>query len=217
MTKISCKERGIIFSSDMVKAILDWLKTQTRRVFKEMATANERGDWLNAQNWSCDGLGQWWAEESGVPLGPFKCPYGVVGDRLWVRETWASLYTLDDLKPSELKEKLHSYLYKADGPPWKNGRIYGKWRPPRFMCKFLARIWLEITNIRVERLQSMSFNDWVADFCPDFRQREEALGTFVGAENQRRMAQEFWDSLNAKRGYGWEKNTWVWVIEFKQD
>jgi len=134
-----------------------------------------------------------------------KCPYGPVGDRLWVRETWA------------IHPRFKTILYRADGESFVDAKGYGLWKPswsPSIhMPKKYARIWLEITGVRVERLKAMSFYDWVADFCPYPVEKEKALATFIGMDNMHQMAQKFWDSINKKK-HPWESNPWVWIVEF---
>jgi len=147
-----------------------------------------------------------WFVSSGYDLWPcnrdeaIRCPYGFPGDRLWVKEQ----YAIDS------GGLLHHDKSKWDIKPEL------EWKSPRFMPKWASRILLEIVSVRVERLQDISFNDWVADFCPTLVEQEKARASFTGADNQRKMAASFWDSINAKRGYSWESNPWVWVIEFKK-
>jgi len=177
--KPEMKERPIIFNSENVKAILDGRKTQTRRVVKKPEQYdNIRG---------CD----------------FCSPYGQVGQRLWVRETW----WLPSYLPSDDKAELKSLLvYRAEGDFGSHG-----WRPSIFMPKWATRIWLEITEVRVERLQEIKFTD-----C-----EEEGIKTGYRVEwdaknDLLRKFEALWDSLNAKRGFGWHTNCWVWVISFRR-
>lgn len=157
------KERPILFSTEMVKAILDGRKTMTRRVCKNQSAAKYE-----------------WADNIGVFPGkdkytgwiriheraPFyfavKCPYGQVGDRLWARETFA---------PSQMMSGKTEITYKADGgnPPaylMASGKeIPCYWKPSIFMPRWASRITLEITNIRVERLQNITPSwVWVIEF-----------------------------------------------------
>lgn len=190
------KEKPILFSGPMVRAILDGHKTQTRRVVNPQPApcwSIEPVEIVNG-NWSSRGC-----------RSDLKCPYETRG-LLWVRETWGWI--------GDHHHKDHRSIYwKADRDDWMKTR---KWRPSIFMPRWACRLTLEIASVRVERLQSMTFNDWVADFCPSSVERESALETFVGDANRRRMAKDFWDSINAKRGFGWDKNPWVWVISFKR-
>ena len=135
-----------------------------------------------------------------------KCPYGVIGDRLWVRETWAQI---PEMRPSgyftDPKWIGRNYWYRADGdkPTWG-----GNWRPSIFMRREACRIILEITDIRAERLQEMTEEDAIREGaqCAGFPASLTNLGAFAG----------LWNSLNAKRGFGWNENPWVWRIEFRR-
>ena len=167
------KERPILFSGDMVRAILAGEKTQTRRVAK-----------IQPMDWS---------------KTYFRCPYGQPGDRLWVRETFMPL--------------TKGYAYRADN--LINEKFPGtKWKPSIFMPRKANRIMLEITNIRVERLQEITPSDY----------RNEGINIFYPAgmnslDIESMLKQrwiDLWDSINLKRGQGWNKNPWVWVIEFKR-
>lgn len=184
------KERPILFSGEMVRAILDGRKTQTRRVVKPQPNLLR---WCPIQSGRYDG----WDDEHG---NPYPCPYGVPGDQLWVRET-----CLIHCKPRRLEPK-GEVVYKADFPD--EATAEPGWNPSIFMPRWASRIQLEITNIRVERVQNISIPDAVAEGirvitdpeCPEPDERYRVL----------------WDTINAKRGYSWETNPWVWVIEFKR-
>ena len=168
------KERPIIFTTDMVKAILDGIKTQTRKVIK-------------SQPWGMDKV---YFTAFRKDYGGRTCPYGQVGDRLWVRE---SFYT-----------ESGDIWYKADG---QTAPMFIKWKPSLFMPRWASRITLEITEVRVERLQEISDGDCQAEGC-QYPQWRGSHTSWKGAYKA------LWDSLNAKRGYGWEVNPWVWVISF---
>jgi hypothetical protein len=138
---------------------------------------------------------------------PIKCPYGVVGDRLYVRETW---------KPTKSYVSCLSYIrYLADDSRRAVGHSLGgsgidKWRPSIHMPKWASRIWLEITDIRVERVQDITYSNMKAEGCiPD-----NVCGGYVDKLRERYW-KPLWDSINAKKGYGWQINPWVWVISFK--
>lgn len=158
------KERPIIMGADSVRAILEGRKTQTRRVINPRKSVMER------------------------------CPYGKVGDRLWVRETFkiADSVTVNGIAP---------VLYKADCSGFALANI-DRWESPMFMPRKLSRITLEITDIRVERVQDITAQEAIAE---GVRDEYEPIS----------MYRELWQKLNAKRGYPWEKNPWVWVISFK--
>lgn len=176
------KEHPIIFSADMVKAILDGRKAQTRRVIKSVA---EGASWL-ILNWN--DRTQYLIPENKEALIT-KCPYGQVGDRFWVRETWC---LGDDLDGQE------AIYYKASKPDI--GEYI--WKPSIFMPRWASRITLEITEIRVQRVQEITTDDAIAE----------------GIDKHyfwRTGFQELWDKINAKRGYEWNANPWVWAISFK--
>ena len=192
------QERPILFNTEMVRAILDGLKTMTRR------TAG-----LNEINKNPDDWRLWYGEQQGrdvicgvvrfcnTDLTPvdIKCPYGQVGDLLWVRETWAVNPTMDSLPPRDISSVAFVY-YKAatKGSPL----LIGKWRPSIFMPRWASRILLEITGLRAERLNCMTESDAHSEGV-------DSLVTFM----------LLWDRLNKKRGYEWTSNCWVWVITFK--
>lgn len=230
------KEHPIIFSTEMVRAVLDGRKTQTRRItgLKVINTKPDKWKSLGA-NW----MRRFLFEIPNDDVDKEKrfacsCPYGEVGDRLWVRETWLLNGSANTLR---IQYKASDSEYRPDDKKWC-GRLVSKhapehineaqnmwdkhnekikgfeipWRSPRFMPKWAARIFLEITNIRVERVQDIDAVEAEAEgmrrpkrLCPD-RHDEYILERF----------QKLWDALNAKRGYGWDKYPWVWVIEFKK-
>ena len=192
--KTGTKERPIIFSAEMVRAILDGRKTQTRRVAKGPNPI-----------------------DSPLAISTFgSCPYGLPGDLLWVRETWACEQAKDAYKPSEiLTESVCWYNATdrdSDQDSWR-GRI----RSPRFMPRWASRILLEITDVRVERVQEISKQDASAEGCANLRpvQTETGVVYSYGCLLPIDFFKMIWNCLNAKRGYGWDANPWVWVVEFK--
>ena len=177
------KEHPIIFSTDMVRAILDGKKTMTRRVIKNP----ERYEHIR----ECD----------------FCCPYGQVGDRLWVRET----LVITGGRGSEY------VAYKADGYELDKGIFPEKWRPSIFMPRWASRITLEITEVRVERVQEITEEDAIKEGICVVDNTEDGIYSSPNYPDiHRDIFMYLWDSLNTKRGYGWEVNPWVWVIEFKR-
>lgn len=204
------KEKPILFSTDMVQAILDGRKTQTRRVFRQITDRQLAGGWTTATGWYKTPAG-WYAEESGAPLGPFACPYGQPGDRLWVRETWATIAQYNHLKPSDIPKGearwpcVWYYAPKRASASAQNSgsQFIGKKRPSIFMPRWASRITLRVTNVRIERVQDIN----TADI------RDEGANS---DDWSRPGFINLWDSINAKRGYGWDINPWVWVIEFEK-
>ncbi len=196
--------RGILFTGENVRAILAGRKTQTRRVFKAMAIAQGRGGWLGAVGWVYDKAREWWAEQGGAPLGPFRCPYGRPGDGLYVRETFrwwegGGIYRGKTPDPNRWKGIT---VYRADG----GDDCDGPWRPAIFLPRWASRINLEITDVRVRRVQSISEGDAAAEGCATCPRKDHWAGDIF---------QRLWDSINFKRGYGWETNPWVWALTFR--
>lgn len=193
------KERPILFSGPMVRAILDGRKTQTRRVVKpQPETATDCPYHV--------GVGQ--SRKSRT------CPYGTVGDRLWVREAWLPFdqdHVIGDCKVA----------YMAEATPTseeirkeyiREGRNY-RWRPSIHMPRWASRITLEITGVRVERLQEISETDAIA---------EGAMSQLCSMHDQpdamkfthRNGFTNLWQSINGPES--WASNPWVWVIEFRR-
>lgn len=201
------KERPILFSSEMVRAILEGRKTQTRRVVKlkefQPCTFPEGSEWIFRDKRDC------WNDVSTKLLIDNYCPYGKPGDKLWVRETWA--HDDMDCKDAHCGNSDHIW-YRASEEPIVADSFAGSaaWKPSIFMPRWASRITLEIVNIRVERLHQIDKAGATAEgITADFYNRT-ALSWWY------EFFSEYWDSLNAKRGYSWESNPWVWVIEFKR-
>ena len=133
----------------------------------------------------------------------FKCPYKP-GDILWVRETWCTHEDMADVFENQLRP---GYYYKANeiGKEWVNDREIVKWRPSIFMPREAARLFLKVKTVRVERLQDITAHDAI-------REGMESVMPFDTVDEFK----ELWDNLNAKRGYGWDTNPWVWVYEFEK-
>lgn len=186
------KERGMIFNAEMVRAILDGRKTQTRRPIKwkqtrftEMAERDDGSLWPWAED--CERGGDIW----------FACPFGEVGDRIWVRETFCAVP--DHEEPAGCS----ALLYAADG----NGP-YGKWTPSIHMPRWASRLTLEITGVRVERLRDLSEDDAKSEGITP-----PSGGVLPGWEYRINFRDLWMDIYGADN---WEANPWVWVIEFKR-
>lgn len=206
------KERPILFSGPMVRAILEGRKTQARRIIKPQpgfgysfsAVAHDDPEPVLAV----------FRDHVLVYDAFIKCPYGKPGDRLWVRETWAKA-SANGL----LAKAIH---YRADGElECYHDTAFGEcegcvpaWRPSIHMPRWASRILLEVTSVRVERLQDMTFVDWKADFVPSPDEVEKALASFTGAEFQHEHSKALWESINGSGS--WEANPWVWVLELKR-
>lgn len=199
------KERPIIFNSDEVRAILDGRKTIMRRVIKPQPYEIAYRDVYGNDESACF----WRGEEHEDWPRPKDCPYGVPGDRLWVKETWRLPYGA----PNRWVD------YKAD-----DARDGFKWCSPVRMPRWASRIMLEIVSIRVERLQDISEEDALAEGIRrishgmdgeyfHFSRTEADPKNWCFPDDAFR---ELWDSINAKRSYRWDTNPWVWVIWFKR-
>lgn len=212
-------DRPIPFSAPMVRALLAGTKTQTRRV------VNDRH--IDAAPPAC--FFQWLRE---------NCPYGQPGDRLWVREAWRTADTLDSMSPSAIADKCLDAGYRKPWAPlqWEangaknkdwsgfgpgNGVVVspGKLRPSIHMPRWASRITMEVTGVRVERLQDISEADAIAEGVgtpPTPAEYRDACGELVLPS--RRTAREayrvLWEAINGPES--WSANPWVWVVEFKR-
>ncbi len=237
------KETGIIMSGNHPKLILDGIKTQTRRTYGLNEINKCPDEWeviKQPVHWSFYKPNE--PDEMGVPIPlNIKCPYGQVGDRLWVRETWAlAIPAGASIRANRIPH------YRADGV------MLPKWKPSIHMFRKYSRITLEITEVRVERVQEISNEDAVAEGVEAIMEHDlystnlclERIGAKqvekpypIGYRNyQYRTDKRYhyynphepeffdrayssfkslWDSLNAKRGYGWDVNPYCWVISFK--
>jgi hypothetical protein len=188
----------------MVKAILNGSKTQTRRVIKRPRYRHEidhEGVWLE------DEYGDW---------DKAPCPYGQPGDRLWVRETWAdNVCTYPNPKALYRADAIQDDSGEREDCWWIGDTPFRipRWTPSIHMPRWASRITLEITGVRVERLQEISDQDARAEGVEvlqgPFDVRERRMGIYGHA------FAHLWDSL-AKPGADWAANPWVWVIEFKK-
>jgi hypothetical protein len=194
------KERPILFSAPMVRALLDGSKTQTRRVVKPQPSILA-GELLC---WKDNAL----TDDQMAAL----CPYGKPGDRLWVRESWHQrgkfVFALPDSdKRSWLgtREIAYSADAKRPGHDWRS-------RPSIHMPRWASRITLEITGVRVERLRDISPEDCWAEGIQEMRDAGDENGELRGSVKQDYQA--LWESINGPGS--WDANPWVWVVEFKR-
>ena len=201
---MTIKERPIIFSGDMVRAILAGRKTMTRRVVK-MAThpQAERVQHFEGLRWD-------WLRYDGLRLSTFKCPFGKTGDRLWVRETFRLSDPNDCACYEPCRCRSGQPMYRADG---HYHDMEYKWKPSIYMPRWSSRITLEVTGVRVERLQDISEEDAQAEGAP------LELGvlerTILGAKARYRSGfVRLWESINGPGS--WDANPWVWCISFKR-
>lgn len=209
------KVRPILFSAPMVRAILDGSKTQTRRVVKQF-------DPPPSDLRIPDDIA--FFDDSGSVYRT-KCPYGQPGDRLWVREAWRAARGWDKTKPALIPQG-SPIRFEADGSAINldafdedEPREYGKLRPNIFMPRWASRIDLEITGVRVERLQECSEADAIAEGLKPLGDEEDRTwsvdGTsFTEHEDPRDTYRDLWESINGPGS--WNANPWVWVIEFRR-
>lgn len=202
------KERPILFNAPMVRALLDGIKTQTRRVVKVRGLDFVGGgpkdgpDWNDPSCWGYEDLNtaQHWALAKGVMVDHvFPCPYGQTGDRLWVREAWGIA--------GEMPHDPGYVEYRADCQGNFNdvGDLIPRWRPSIHMPRSASRILLEIIGVRVERLNACSDADALAEGVD--RTNSSIAG--YAKERYRRL----WEFINGAGS--WDANPWVWVVEFR--
>jgi len=239
------KEHPIIMTAESVRGILAGRKTQTRRVIKLPRGEQWALRTSNFDHGEPIVFGDGDGVESDICRQVLRCPYGYPGDRIWVKESWRPWGWRDDefwleynggdkiIQPALEDPRLdedkfqdwaskHSFRASqecvdagcemdAEGCyVWPDDGVSPvKWRTPLFMPRWASRITLEITDIRTERLQDISLED-----C----QREGILlkgDSHHDGSAMRDAYRKLWDSINARRGFGWDKNPFVWVIEFK--
>lgn len=226
-------ERGMIFNAEMVRAILDGRKTQTRRIMKVQPESNQLGLLLITDSTRHSDIGKYhWAESNAtgnhVRSKLFSCPFGAVGDQIWVRETFQGPlfdYELMDeyLEDSSKFEKPEFCQYAADGghrPEYQDAddNLRHGWRPSIHMPRWASRILLEITDVRVDRLNAISEEDARAEGIIDGGCLNCGEPEPCGCANPEPDATDafayLWQSIYGQEN--WNANPWVWVIEFKR-
>ena len=219
----------ILFAGEMIRANLEGRKTQTRQVVKFPYPST----WDRAKvpaRW--DPSDFVWVDHAD-PCGTYPtltvCPYGVPGDVLWARETWATDH--------KMFYPCFPVVYAADGSPASHeivkGRVYSpeakdwfpfRWRPSIHMPKWACRLWCRVESVRVERVQDISEADaaaegvavpWVGGAWPWIAKIQTPWRSIGQADNSPKLLySHLWDSINAKRGFGWKANPWVWAITY---
>ncbi|MDZ7658058.1 hypothetical protein [Fodinibius sp.] len=253
MSTATKTEKPILFSTEMVQAILDGRKTVTRRVIK----ADEKGH--VCRGGTCIELheeyGLVWRPYGGSPLREYPdpeeyCPYGYPGQELWVRESWRpiawdcdraywkiqyktgdevvfhdQLYPPENPKDQDLHLRLHDELKEKGAPEldreeggWSTETIkeHLAWKPSIHMPRGASRIQLKVEDIRVERVQDITEGD-IEKEGADIHWRRNLSYVNVDSHvkpSPTKWFRELWDQINADRGYPWESNPWVWVVEF---
>lgn len=199
------RELPILFNTEMVRAILDNRKTCTRRVIKDVVKENQEINKNSKGKFELYDI----TPRCGIPKGKIYKPPYQPGDILYVRETWTDHYVPNEIGKPELQ-----YCYKADGVDIKAECLPGennRWYPSIHMPKEAARIWLKVTDMRVERLQDITEIQAQAEGCNS--------GLLTGPCNARGQFENLWNRTIKKSDidtYGWKANPWVWVIEFER-
>jgi len=216
------RERPILFAGDMVREIRAGGKTQTRRVITPQPDGvigyiRERETWCFKGDRDC------------VATHELACPYGIPGDRLWVRETWRTRESLDSMSPSEIADAASEagfyagprcpLKFEADGTTltWgeQDRHDFGEWGKTRVsihMPRWASRISLEILEVKVERIRDIG------------REPADALAEGISLRGDSTAAPfnavndfaALWDRINEARGFGWKANPWVWVVKFRR-
>lgn len=243
MAMTALKERPIIFTAEMVRALLAGRKTQTRRPVKPQPETDEPGNavyYPNKEHWefgmALNGQGiktqkSW--EESGYT----KCPYGKPGDRLWVREKFKLAKEYDHLPASAVpKSGEETLCYCLDATHTLVGPTaieLGRVRVARYMPRWASRLTLEITGVRVERVQAITEADALAEgvepirgiadphdasknytYYPDYRPPVDHINV---CSNAKTSFMTMWQSMYSPDPVkGWDANPWVWVVSFKR-
>lgn len=226
------KERPILFSGPMVRAILDGRKTQTRRILKPV---RERFSVYLGTTFDGE-TGFFFRDRASMEYVSASCPYGTVGDRLWVRETVrageddktfdrvllypaddASIFVTDehDLSSDNFGRWWVLHAYNSDDPDITGGKNV----PSIHMPRWASRLLLEITDVRVQRLQQISEDDARAEGAPSAFASHNAIqalgGALCGSQHRYGFA-DLWDQINAERaGADYTSNPWVWAVTFK--
>lgn len=226
------KERPIVFCGELIPGLLDGSVTQTRRVISYLPRIPLDLTHLGGSMWRADGL-----DDEVQPSLEFRCPFGEIGDRLWVKEVWGVRGWMSDPAPmaGDHPEGLRLCVeYRADEesghsyyPDDANyGRIRAlvrsyedetRWRSPRFMPRWAARIILELVPPppQPRRVQDISVEDAKASgFLPGLNGLEHWRRRCYG--NALLAYEAFWNDLNARRGHPWDANEWTWPLAFKR-
>lgn len=203
------KERPILFSAPMVRAILTGKKVQTRRIVKPQPPAKT----TSVRTFHhIDPRPHFWANDGVALLNWSKaCPFGEAGDRLWVRETFDPIFPQD---PHYNGGRPIEYDYRAT---YKHGDRLGDligvkktWKPAIHMPRAASRITLEVTGVRVERLQAISVEDAEDEGC----KAPDELVMQLGCRASPTVFRQLWESINGPAS--WDANPWVWAITFKR-
>lgn len=218
------KEYPIIFSTKMTEAILKGEKTQTRRIIKQQPIidvdklpGNLTGVIYKNEYYVIQNL----IDRPDLSLS-IECPYGQPGDLLWVREPFMYSYFYPDNGQVIVKYKTGEQRLIENYPYWILVKNFNKWKPSIHMPKAAARLWLEITNIEVQRLQDINENQAIAEGVgagfqmnsgwPDYLNIKNGICSLT-QDSARMSFSSLWDSIHGPSS--WNQNPWVWVVHFK--
>lgn len=238
-------DRPILFSGPMVRAILSGAKTQTRRVVTPQPEFAQLHEWRGKVIRDCEARAWCWkahdfGDGDAVNARPGSAmhalsPYGVPGDRLWVRETWYDDFDRDPGDPADVNRdgSIEGIEYRAthDCTSWEAGcpcnpdgdRKRSEWRPSIHMPRWASRITLEVEDVRAERLQEITNDDAKREGVE--QQCFDGMGCWLNYQlgdgtyclEARSSFETLWDSINGSRpGCSWEENCWVWRIAFRR-
>lgn len=210
------RERPILFNGAMVRAILAGQKTQTRRAVKSIPWRDGSNPGFSPAS-AFSNAGEFRIAGSEEITTGFRCPFGQVGDRLWVRETWMDLAGTGIEHRDPVSRRWMRYAYGAQSPKGSASdearKDFGlKWRPSIHMPRAACRLVLEITAVRVERLKAISEPDALAEGIEELNGRYTHNGGSCECRTPTGAFVQLWEST----GGDWDSNPWVWVIEFKR-
>lgn len=218
---VAVRERPILISGPLIAPTMEGRKRNTRRT-RGLEDINMFPDEWEFDRWQDgypDGRRRAVFFDRADPVG-IKCPYGDPGDRLWVRETWQVWTEFDDTRPRDLPAIARTHVnYPADGNVWDSRR-----RPSIHMPRRASRITLELTDVRVERVQEISEADAKAEGvkrmaepedCTNDDAAENAANGYFPPRSYTGGFRATWDALNKARGYGWDVNPYVWCLSFR--
>lgn len=233
------KERGIIFSAPMVMALLAGEKSQTRRLVKPVGNdggfvivEQQDGSWWPQR--SDDGESMFVTIDGYAHEMPMRCPYGRPGDRLWVRETWRYVDWTEDGEPYIAYAADGARLLRRNAPEEWADRLFDtwamlsepenyaidnraadrRWRSPIHMPRWASRITLEITGVRVERLQDISEADAMAEGSRSWADEQDTPARDIPGGETHLIYRQLWESINGADS--WDANPLVWVVEFRR-
>jgi len=229
VAKTDVKEHPILFSGPMVRAILNGTKTQTRRAITRPHIITEEEDFEYRDSW-IDSEGNCCAVEDALSL----CPYGQPGDALWLKENFWKDSRVDyanppreifyDATPEIALDHMGAIMHatylggekvsREDSLRNLETNKFWSRKPSIHMPRWASRITLEVTDVRVERIHSITDEDVLREGV--LLQHIEKYRKFLHPNDIHGTAfGELWDSINAKRGFPWKDNPWVWVVSFK--